>query len=253
MAEVRRMREMQTPVIPVVGELVRAHPGTISLGQGVVHYGPPRQALDRLAACIAEPDNHKYKPVEGIQPLIQALEIKLQEENGIRVGPESAVVVTAGGNMAFVTAILAITDPGDEVIILAPYYFNHDMAIVMSGCTPVIVPTDADYQLQPEYIAEAITSKTRAVVTISPNNPTGAVYPEKSLRQVNEICLEHGICHIHDEAYEYFTYNGATHFSPGSIPGSEQYTISLFSFSKSYGMAGWRIGYMVIPAISWFP
>ncbi len=247
MAEVYRMRAMQTPVIPVVGELVRAHPGTISLGQGVVHYGPPPQALDRLSGCMAEPENHKYKPVEGIRPLVEALEVKLRAENGIPVGGESAVVVTAGGNMAFVTAILAITDPGDQVILISPYYFNHDMAVVMAGCMPVVVPTDEQYQLQADAIAEAITPKTRAVVTISPNNPTGAVYSESSLRHVNAICRERGVYHIHDEAYEYFTYDGAAHFSPGSITGSENHTISLFSFSKSYGMAGWRIGYVVIP------
>jgi aspartate/methionine/tyrosine aminotransferase len=85
------------------------------------------------------------------------------------------------------------------------------------------------------------------VVTISPNNPTGAVYPEEPLRQVNALCRERSIYHIHDEAYEYFTYGGAAHFSPGSIPGSESYTSSLFSLSKSYGFAGWRIGYMVVP------
>jgi aspartate/methionine/tyrosine aminotransferase len=241
------MRDMQTPVIPVVGELVRAHPGTISLGQGVVHYGPPPQALDSLAACMAEPENHKYKPVEGIRPLVQALETKLRKENGIPVGPGNAVVVTAGGNMAFVTAVLAVTDPGDEVILMLPYYFNHDMAIVMAGCVPIAVPTDNDYQLRPDAIADAITPKTRAVVTISPNNPTGAVYLETSLRRVSDICRERGVYHIHDEAYEYFTYGGKSHFSPGSISGSEGHTISLFSFSKSYGMASWRIGYMVIP------
>src|SRR5207253_2050801 len=105
-----------------------------------------------------------------------------------------------------------------------------------------------NYQLQPEAIAGAITSKTRAVVTISPNNPTGAVYPEYVLRAVNHLCCEREIYHIHDEAYEYFTYGGAAHFSPASLEGSAQHTIPLFSLSKSYGMASWRIGYMVIPS-----
>jgi len=96
-------------------------------------------------------------------------------------------------------------------------------------------------------MAEAITGRTRAVVTISPNNPTGAVYPEAALREVNTICGERGIYHISDEAYEYFTYGQAKHFSPGSIAGSKRHTISLFSLSKAYGFASWRIGYMVIP------
>jgi aspartate/methionine/tyrosine aminotransferase len=149
--------------------------------------------------------------------------------------------------MAFVNALLAIADPGDEIILNVPYYFNHEMAITMASCRPVLVPTDRDYQLQPARIAEAVTSRTRAIVTISPNNPTGAVYPESALREVNELCRTNGIYHINDEAYEYFTYGGARHFSPGSIAGSQGHTISLFSLSKAYGFASWRIGYQVIP------
>ena len=93
----------------------------------------------------------------------------------------------------------------------------------------------------------AITQRTRAVVTISPNNPTGAVYPRDDLQAVNELCGERGIYHIHDEAYEYFTYGEHAHFSPGSLPDADERTISLFSLSKSYGFASWRIGYMTIP------
>jgi aspartate/methionine/tyrosine aminotransferase len=144
-------------------------------------------------------------------------------------------------------AILAITNPGDEIIIQSPYYFNHEMAIRMASCRPVIVPTDENYQLQPDAIAKAITDKIKAIVTISPNNPTGAVYSEAALREVNEICGKRKIYHISDEAYEYFTYNGVKHISPGSFSNSIDYTISLYSLSKAYGFASWRIGYMVIP------
>jgi aspartate/methionine/tyrosine aminotransferase len=101
--------------------------------------------------------------------------------------------------------------------------------------------------LIPEAIEEAITPRTRGVVTVSPNNPSGAVYSESSLRAVNEICRRHGIYHISDEAYEYFTYGTAKHFSPGSISGSNRYTISLYSLSKAYGFASWRVGYIVLP------
>jgi aspartate/methionine/tyrosine aminotransferase len=179
--------------------------------------------------------------------LVQALEAKLATENGIVVRPSSRVVVTAGANMGFMNAVLAVADPGDEVILQAPFYFNHEMAIVMAGCRPVAVPTDEEYQLWVDGIRRAITPATRAVVTISPNNPTGAVYPEATLREVNRLCRERGLYHIHDEAYEYFVYDGARHFSPGSIEGAAGHTISLFSLSKAYGFASWRIGYMVIP------
>ena len=238
---------VQSPIIPVVGELIRNHPGAISLGQGVVSYPPPQQAFDQIANFLADPDLHKYQAVYGVPQLLELIEAKLRDENGIDVRPGSRVVVTAGGNMAFVNTLLAVADAGDEVILQSPYYFNHEMAITMANCRAALVPTDENYQLQPDLIAGAISDKTRAVVTISPNNPTGAVYSESALREVNEICRARGVYHISDEAYEYFTYGAAKHFSPGSIDGSDGHTISLYSHSKAYGFASWRIGFMVIP------
>lgn len=149
--------------------------------------------------------------------------------------------------MAFLNAVLAISDPGDEVILPVPYYFNHEMALTMIGCRAVGVATDSQYQLDLRAIRAAITSRTRAIVTVSPNNPTGAVYPESDLRAVNALCAEHGLLHVTDEVYEYFTYGGAGHYSPGCDRGSRAHTISLFSLSKAYGFASWRIGYMVVP------
>jgi len=247
-----RMQSVQSPIIPVVGELIRANPGTISLGQGVAYYGPPPQAVEAIQRFLADPENHKYKLVQGIPELLEAIERKGRQENGISLNG-SRIVVTAGANMGFMNAVLAITDPGDEIVLQLPYYFNHEMAVAIADCKAVCVPTDDVYQLQPEAIAAAITRRTRAVVTISPNNPTGAVYRESDLRRVNEICRRSGVYHISDEAYEYFTYDGARHFSPGSIEGSAEHTISLFSLSKAYGFASWRIGWMVIPEHLYMP
>lgn len=248
MQESRRLRAVQTPIIPVIADLIRATPGTISLGQGVVNYGPPPAALAQIPAFLADAANHKYQPVAGIPSLLQAIATKLARENDLRITAENRVLVTAGGNNAFVTALLAITDPGDEIILPTPCYFNHEMAVTMADCRAVLVPTDANYQLDPDAIRAALSPRTRAVVTVSPNNPSGAVYPASALREVNQLCGEHGIYHLHDEAYEHFTYDGATHFSPASAPGSAAHTISLYSLSKAYGFASWRIGWMVIPA-----
>ncbi len=242
-----RMHDVQRPIIPVVGELIRQHPGTISLGQGVVHYGPPPAAIEGVQGFLADPQNHKYHSVEGIAPLVEALGQKLATENGIAVGTGNRVFVTAGGNMAFFNALLAIADPGDEIILLAPYYFNHEMAVAMLNCRAVLVPLDGDYQIDLEALRQAVTERTRAIVTISPNNPSGAVYSREALTAVNELCRQRGIYHISDEAYEYFVYDGAEHFSPASLPDAREHTISLYSFSKAYGMASWRVGYMVVP------
>jgi aspartate/methionine/tyrosine aminotransferase len=242
-----RMNWVQSPIIPVVAELIKNSPGTISLGQGVVHYQPPQEAIDILPKFLSEPKNNLYQAVTGIPELITTLTNKLAKFNNIEINENNCIVVTAGSNMGFMNTVLAITSPGDEIILNTPYYFNHEMAITMAGCHPVLVETDENYQLIPEKIAQAITNKTRAVVTISPNNPTGVVYSESLLKQVNQICKYKGIYHISDEAYEYFTYDGAKHISPGAFPESNEHTISLFSLSKAYGFASWRIGYMVIP------
>jgi aspartate/methionine/tyrosine aminotransferase len=153
--------------------------------------------------------------------------------------------VTVGANQAFLNAVLAICDPGDEVILLSPYYFNHEMMITLASAVPV--PVDVDERLQPDLpaIAAAITERTRAIVTVSPNNPTGAVYPRETLAAIHGLCAERGIYHISDEAYEYFTYDGVPHFSPGSLGG--EHVISLYSLSKAYGMASWRVGFLVAP------
>jgi aspartate/methionine/tyrosine aminotransferase len=251
MSESRRLHAVQAPIIPVIADLIRTHPGTISLGQGVVGYGPPPEAQAGIERFLAEPANHKYQAVGGVPAFVAALEARVAAENGVRVGLAhgNRLMVTAGGNNAFFAALLAIADPGDEILLPVPYYFNHEMAVVMAGAKAVAVPTTSEYQLDLRAIEAAITPRTRAVVTVSPNNPTGAVYPEADLRAVNALCRDRGIFHIHDEAYEYFTYGGVAHFSPGSLPEASGHTISLYSLSKAYGMASWRIGYMVIPDV----
>ncbi|MGF1485734.1 MAG: pyridoxal phosphate-dependent aminotransferase [Prochloraceae cyanobacterium] len=239
---------VQSPIIPAIGALIRDNPGTISLGQGVVYYSPPTAALANLSEFFSDRENHKYKSVRGIPQLLTAITKKLKQENGIEiVAGENCIVVTAGSNMAFMNAILALTNPGDEIILQLPYYFNHEMAITLANCQPILVETDENYQLKPAAIERSITERTKAIVTISPNNPTGAVYSRSALAEVNKICRERGIYHISDEAYEYFTYDRIKHYSPGSCPQSRDRTISLYSLSKAYGFASWRIGYMVIP------
>ena len=242
----RRMASVQQPIIPVIGDLIMANPGTISLGQGIVHYPPPANIEGGIRMFWDDPTAHQYGPVEGLEPLRSALSEKLVSENRISLEGRE-VVVTAGSNMGFLNLLLAITDPGDEVILPKPFYFNQEMAVRIADCVPVTVPTDANGHLQIEAIESAISKKTRAVVTVSPNNPTGIVYPEAALRAVNTLCRDHGVYHISDEAYEYFLYDSAEHFSPGAIEGSESYTICLYSLSKAYGFASWRIGYAAIP------
>ena len=242
-----RLAAVQSPIIPIVMDLYRRHPGTVSLGQGVVGYGPPPGVADRVARFCETPAHHLYQPDEGIPELRAAIGEKLARENGIDLAGRE-IMVTAGANMGFLNALIAITDPGDEVILPRPYFFNHEMAIRMAGAAPRIVPCRPNHQLDLGAIAAAVGPRTRAVATTSPNNPSGATYPEADLRAVNALCAERGLYHLHDEAYEYFVHDGARHFSPGAAPGSEAHTIEFWSLSKAYGFASWRVGYMAFPA-----
>ncbi len=243
-----RLASVETPIIPTIAALVRNNPGTISLGQGVVNYGPPAEAIAALPSMMGDGSLHKYLGVSGHPGLVEAIQNKLAQENQIQLGTDALLMVTAGSNMAFLNSVLAVADPGDEFILPMPFYFNQEMAIRMCGCVPVPVPSNEDWSLNVEAMAAAITPRTRAIITVSPNNPTGAVYSEASLRAINALCAQHGLYHFSDEAYEYFTYDGVKHFSPASIPGAMKHTLSFYSMSKNYGMASWRVGYVVFPA-----
>lgn len=243
-----RAHSVQAPIIPQVAEWIRAHPGTLSLGQGIAGYPPPPEAFAEVLRLQSEPHLHRYQPVEGLPELLEVLRGKLARNNGILLDSDHALLITAGANAAFQQVILALCDPGDEVILPLPCYFNQEMALALANVRAVCVPGDRRLHPDVDALTRAITSRTRAIVTVSPNNPTGAVYPEEILRAINDLCRNRGLVHISDETYEDFTYERIRHRSPGSFPGAAEHTVSLFSFSKAYGFASWRIGYAVYPA-----
>lgn len=236
------------PIIPQVADWIRQCPGTLSLGQGVAGYAPPPQAWSEWERMVSQPWLHRYQPVGGLPELVDNLQGRLRSRYGFSWDSSRFLMVTAGANAAFLQVVLAICDPGDEVILPVPCYFNQEMALTVANVRPVLVPTDDRFHPDPDRIRAAITSRTRAVVTVSPNNPTGAVYSMEVVRAIHDLCAERGLFHISDETYEDFVYEGARHVSPGAFPGAADHTISLFSFSKAYGFASWRIGYGVFPA-----
>ena len=153
------------------------------MAQAVPPHPPAPEVVAHVQKVADAPDGGAYTPVPGLPHLREAFAHELASAYGARIVPEN-VLITAGCNQAFALLASTLANPGDEVILPLPFYFNHEMAVVMAGCRPVIAPTDARYQLQVDAIASAITPHTRAVVTISPNNPSGAVYPEADLRAV---------------------------------------------------------------------
>jgi aspartate/methionine/tyrosine aminotransferase len=241
------LEAVQDPVIPRLGELLKRWPGTLSLAQGMVDWGPPpavaqavRDALDHGGPSHL----HRYGPTWGDPELLEAVTGKLLGVNGLDLDG-ALVLATTGSNMAFAALAEVICDPGSEVILPLPAYFNHAMAVRLAGGVPVGVA--AGPIPDPAILAAAITPRTRALVTISPNNPSGVVIPGEVLRAINQLCARHGLLHISDEAYEVFVHGPHPHQSPGRLVGAAAHTASLYSFSKAQGMAGWRMGYAAVP------
>lgn len=248
----RRLAVVLEPVIPQVGALIAAHPGTLSMAQGMVDWGPPPQVLqvlrNELARAQVDPIAaaalDRYGPMQGDPPLLEALADHLRARHGLDL-EGAALLVTAGSNMAFQILMQVLCDPGDEVILPAPWYFNHVMAVQLAGGVPVL--PEAGLIPDPEQLAAAIGPRTRAIVTVSPNNPSGVVMPPERLAAINALCARHGLLHISDEAYAAFVHGPVPHWSPAAAPGAASHTVTLQSFSKAYGMAGWRLGYAALP------
>lgn len=186
-----------------------------------------------------------YSETSGMQKLREEIVKKLKRDNNIDANV-SQIIVTVGAIEGLSAAIMALVDPGDEVILPSPTYSTHIRQVVIASGKPIFVPTieEEGFSLDIDGIKKAITSKTKAILYCSPSNPTGTVFEEEEIRKLAEIVLEHNLIVVTDEAYEYFTYDGKKHFSIGSIPEMRKNVISCFTFTKTYAMTGWRIGYL---------
>lgn len=243
-----RLASVLAPVIPRIGELMLRRADVLSLAQGMVNWGPPAAVHEAVRTALTADQSlaglDRYGPMEGDPELLEAVREELGGHHQLDLDG-SALLVTAGSNMAFNAIAQVILDPGDEVILPLPWYFNHVMAIQLAGGVPV--PVVAGLVPDPERLAAAITPRTRAIVTVSPANPSGVVFPGSILAAINHLCAERGLFHISDEAYAAFVYGQVPHQPPGCLPGSAAHTITLHSLSKAYGMAGWRLGYAAVP------
>jgi len=216
----------------------------------------PEHIKDGAIAAIREGMVGGYSENAGLLELREEIVKKLQRDNHVDA-EISQIMVTVGAIEGLATAVMAVVDPGDEVILPSPTYSTHVRQVVIASGKPVFVPTieEEGFALDVQGIKNAITPRTKAILFCSPNNPTGTVWPEEQLRQVGQIALESNLMVITDEAYEYFTYDGHEHFSIASTAEMRQNVISCYTFTKTYAMTGWRIGYLhadeeVIPQIN---
>lgn len=216
--------------------------GLIHLELGQPIHDTPGHIKAATIAALQSGQVH-YSDLAGIAPLRTALARKLCDSNSIRVTPED-VLVTNGLTHGSFAAFMAIIDPGDEVILLDPYYPQHVGKIELAGGEVVTAPLDAarGFALRADWIESRITPATRAIVLVNPCNPTGRVYTLEELTDLAALAIEHDLIVIADEVYEYNVYEGR-HVSIASLPGMSERTISLYAFTKSYAMDGWRLGY----------
>lgn len=186
-----------------------------------------------------------YSETSGLSKLREEIVKKLKRDNNIDADV-SQVIVTVGAIEGLSATVMAMIDPGDEVILPSPTYSTHIRQVVIASGKPVFVPTieEEGFVLDIEGIKNAITPKTKAIVYCSPSNPTGTVFSEEELRKLAKVAIDNNLMVITDEAYEYFTYDGHKHFSIGSIPEMKKSVVSCFTFTKTYAMTGWRVGYL---------
>lgn len=230
-------------LIAKVAELKRQGKDIISLNVGEPDFGTPDYI--KVAGMKAIADNFtKYTPGNGILELRQAIVKKLKEDNGLDY-TVNEVTTAVGAKQAIASAMMVIAGPGDEVLLPIPCWVSYTEMIRLAGATPVFVPVRQDnYELDLDVIRAAITPRTKAIVICTPNNPTGAVYSEESLRELADLAVKHDFFIVADEIYEKMVYDGAKHFSVASISREVwERTITVNGFSKAYAMTGWRIGY----------
>ncbi|MHA2385482.1 MAG: pyridoxal phosphate-dependent aminotransferase [Candidatus Thorarchaeota archaeon] len=243
----RTDRIMPPPILKLIEAAQRyvASPDFLNLGQGLPGHIPPTDALKAFGDTLLHPATHRYTPDQGHLELREELAIYLRQNWSIQADPEKEISITAGANAAFTGAIFTILSPGDKVIMPSPYYFNSVMAVRLAGGEITEVPVGSDFQLNYEEIESAVDKDTRAIFITSPNNPTGAVYSHETVDALVDLCIDKDLLLISDETYGRLVFEGATHYSPRTRSNARDRVISLGSFSKDFGMSGWRIGYVI--------
>lgn len=229
--------------------LKAAGKNVIGFGAGEPDFPTPDAIVEAAVQAARDPKNHRYTPATGLPELREAIARKTLRDSGYEVDPAN-VIVTNGGKQAVFQAFAAVVDPGDEVILPAPYWTTYPEAIALAGGVPVEVfaGADQDYLVTVEQLEAARTPNTKALLFCSPSNPTGAVYSAEQTKAIGEWALEHGIWVLTDEIYEHLLYDDAE-FSPivKLVPELADQTIVLNGVAKTYAMTGWRVGWMISP------
>jgi aspartate aminotransferase len=221
----------------------------IGFGAGEPDFPTPAPIVAAAVLACSDPANHRYTPAAGLPELRRAIAEKTQRDSGFSVEP-SQVIVTNGGKQAVAHAFAVLCDPGDEVLILAPYWTTYPESVALAGGTPVIVETEEanGFRVTKEALAAALTPRTKVLLFVSPSNPTGAVYPPDEVEEIGRWALEQGLWVVTDEIYEHLVYGSAVHRSmPVAVPELADRCLVVNGVAKTYAMTGWRVGWLSGP------
>ncbi len=242
-----RVHEEDVSVRTKLLEIAAKLPDVIALGRGDPDFHTPKHIVEAAKRAI-DANEHHYTHPAGLPQLREAIAAHLRQQYRLDYGADE-VVVTAGTQEAVMLCMLALVDAGDEVLMPAPRFTSYDSAVTMCGGVAVDVPTVQanDYALLPAEIEKRITPRTKAIVLITPNNPTGAVTPPAMVREIAAIAQRRDLVVIADDIYARIIFDGSEHLSIASLPGMKERTITINGFSKSHAMTGWRVGYVAAP------
>jgi aminotransferase len=245
MKTARRTHSFTESVIRGMTRLANEH-GAINLAQGFPNFPAPAVIKEAAARAIAA-DVNQYAITWGAKRLRDALARKYHDWYGMTVDPETQVTVTCGATEAMASALLATVDPGDEVIVLEPFYENYGPDAILCEARPVFVPLEPGQPLDLDRLAKAFSKKTRAIIVCTPNNPTGRVLTKPELQGIARLCLEHDAFAVTDEIYEHIYYDGE-HIPLATLDGMAERTITISGASKTFSVTGWRVGTIISPA-----
>jgi aspartate/methionine/tyrosine aminotransferase len=234
---------IRTRMLGIAGKLT----GVLAMGRGDPDLATPAHIIEAGQKALGAGATH-YTAPQGMPELRAAICAKLERENNLTYTPDE-VIVTAGAQEGIYVTMLALLNPGDEVIVTSPGYTSYDQAIELAGGVVVPVKTyqHHDFALTAEAVRAAITPRTRILCLMNPSNPTGSVTPRAEVEKLAQLAREHDLIVISDEIYERLVFDGASVTSLASLPGMKERTITLNGFSKAYAMTGWRVGYLAAP------
>lgn len=239
----RSLEHFQESVIREMTRKAIEH-DAINLSQGMPDFSPPLELIEGIKEGL-DKDEHQYSVTYGRTDLREKISEKLQDYNKLVVDPYNELTITCGASEAIASSILAITNPGDEILILEPWYENYVPITYLAQGKPVFVPLSKEnYSIDEEVLKSNINKKTKAIIINSPHNPTGKVFSLEDFKKISDLCIDHDIFVITDEIYEHIIFDGLKHLSIGSFDSMKERTITISGFSKTFSVTGWRIGYV---------